>query len=213
MTPWHIRETKLDRQVARVLALHANPAVERVSGVLTWAADEHLLYGLAAGVWLLSRCGDADERQQANQLAASVAATALLPHLIKRLVDQKRPDRCMVPAYRRGIPKSGRALDAFPSGHAMHIGAIASVVSRAAPKAAPLAWSVGALIASTRVVLLAHWVTDVLAGLALGACIERLLWSLNRKAPLSRESPNFLFATRPAPDEPSRPVARDCTAC
>jgi membrane-associated phospholipid phosphatase len=181
MALWTIHETKLDRQVARALAHHTNPAVERLSGKLTWVADEHLLYGLAAGVWLLSRRGSAHERQQADQLVVSVAATALLPHLIKRLVDQKRPDRCMVPACRRGIPKSGRPLDAFPSGHAMHVGAIASVVSRIAPKAAPLAWTASVLIASTRIILLAHWVTDVLAGLALGACVERLLWSLRRK--------------------------------
>ena len=181
MALWTIHETKLDRQVAHAVVHHANPAVERLSGTLTWAADEHLLYWLAAGVWLLSRRGDAYERQQANQLVASVVATALLPHLIKRFVDQKRPDRCMVPAYHRGIPKSGRPLDAFPSGHAMHVGAIASVVSRAVPKAAPLAWTAGVLIASTRIVLLAHWVTDVLAGLALGASVERLLWSLRRK--------------------------------
>jgi hypothetical protein len=33
--------------------------------------------------------------------------TAILPHLLKRLIDQKRPDRCMVHGSRRGIPRSG----------------------------------------------------------------------------------------------------------
>jgi hypothetical protein len=34
--------------------------------------------------------------------------TAILPHLLKRLIDQKRPDRCMVHGPRRGIPRSVR---------------------------------------------------------------------------------------------------------
>jgi hypothetical protein len=34
---------------------------------------------------------------------------------------------------------------------------------------------VGGLIAATRIVILAHWTTDVLAGLAMGAIIERCL--------------------------------------
>lgn len=178
----HINETKFDRKVANTIVRHANPVLEHVCEALTWTADEHLLCGLAAALWLLSRRGDGSQRQEANHLVACVAVTAILPHLIKRLIDQKRPDRCMVPpAHRHGIPKSGKPLDAFPSGHAMHIGAIASAVSRAVPKATPLAWGLGGLIAATRIVLLAHWTTDVLIGLALGAGVERGLWRLRRK--------------------------------
>ena len=35
----------------------------------------------------------------------------------------------MVHGPRRGIPRSGKPYDAFPSGHAMHVGAVASAVS------------------------------------------------------------------------------------
>jgi hypothetical protein len=52
--------------------------------------------------------------------------------------------------------RSGKAYDAFPSGHAMHVGALASAVSWVSPKSAPLAWSLGGLVAATRIVLLAH---------------------------------------------------------
>jgi membrane-associated phospholipid phosphatase len=38
-----------------------------------------------------------------------------------------------------------------------------------------LVWSAGAALVATRIVLLAHWTTDVLAGLAMGATVERLL--------------------------------------
>ena len=88
----------------------------------------------------------------------------------------------MVHGRRRGIPRSGKAYDAFPSGHAMHVGAVASAVTWAYPKSAPIAWGLGGLIAATRIVLLAHWTTDVLAGLAMGAVVERCLRPLSGRA-------------------------------
>ena len=85
----------------------------------------------------------------------------------------------MVHGRRHGIPRSGKAYDAFPSGHAMHVGAVASAVSWAYPNSAPIAWGLGGLIAITRIVLLAHWTTDVLAGMAMGALVERCLRPLS----------------------------------
>ena len=137
---------------------------------------------VAGGLWLAARMGDERERRQTDHLALSVVATAILPHLLKRLIDQERPDRCMVHGPRHGIPRSGKAYDAFPSGHAMHVGAVASAVSWAYPKSAPIAWGLGGLIAATRIVVLAHWMTDVLAGLAMGAVVERCLRPLSKGA-------------------------------
>jgi undecaprenyl-diphosphatase len=70
---------------------------------------------------------------------------------------------------------SGKRLDAFPSGHAVHIGALASAASVLPAKPRNLVWGVGAALVLTRIVLLAHWASDVAAGLALGAVTERLL--------------------------------------
>jgi len=150
---------------------------------LTWAADEHVLLAIAAGLWLTSREGSLRRRRQTDHLLLSVAATAILPHLLKRLFDQKRPDRQMIHGRRHGIPRSGKPYDAFPSGHAMHVGAIASAVSCVSPRLAPLAWGLGGLVAATRIVLLAHWTTDVLAGLTMGALVERCLRPLSKPGP------------------------------
>ena len=171
MARWHFGATKLDRRIAKAVARNTSPAVERPARLLTWAADEHVLYVVAGGLWLAARTGDERERRQTDHLALSVVATAILPHLLKRLIDQERPDRSMVHGRRHGIPRSGKAYDAFPSGHAMHVGAVASAVSWAYPRSAPIAWGIGGLIAATRIVLLAHWTTDVLAGLTLGGCL------------------------------------------
>jgi len=119
---WHFGATALDRWVAKTVARYTSPAVERPARVLTWAADEHVLGVIAGGLWLAARAGNDRERRQTDHLALSIVVTAILPHLLKRLIDQKRPDRCMVHGPRRGIPRSGKPYDAFPSGHAMHVG-------------------------------------------------------------------------------------------
>ena len=152
---WHFGATALDRWVAKTVARYTSPAVERPARVLTWAADEHVLGVIAGGLWLAARAGNDRERRQTDHLALSIVVTAILPHLLKRLIDQKRPDRCMVHGPRRGIPRSGKPYDAFPSGHAMHVGAVASAVSWAYPKSAPVAWAIGGVIAATRIVILA----------------------------------------------------------
>jgi membrane-associated phospholipid phosphatase len=175
MARWRFGATKLDRRIAKAVARNATLAVERLSQLLTWVADEHVLLVISAGLWLAARAGDDRPRRQADHLMLSVVATSILPHVLKRLIDQERPDRCMVHGPRHGIPRSGKPYDAFPSGHAMHVGAVASAVSWAFPKSAPIAWGIGGLVAATRIVLLAHWTTDVLAGLMMGAFVERCL--------------------------------------
>jgi len=57
----------------------------------------------------------------------------------------------------------------------MHIGALASAASTLPAEQRNVVWSVGAGLVLTRVVLLAHWASDVAAGLAIGAVLERAL--------------------------------------
>ena len=166
-----IGPTRTDRIVADWVAKRAGPEMQKVLQAVTLAADEHVLLAGTAGLWLASRAANADLRGKADYLAVNVVASAVLPHVVKRLVDQRRPDRC-IHGQRNGIGKSGNANDAFPSGHALHVGAISAAVSRRLPQARRTAWTIGLLVGASRVLLLAHWTTDVLAGLALGAGLE-----------------------------------------
>jgi membrane-associated phospholipid phosphatase len=104
----------------------------------------------------------------------------MLPHIMKRLINQERPDRLTVEGQLRGIPLSGKSEDAFPSGHALHVGALASAVTLLPPRYRNVIWGVGAGLVTTRIILLAHWFTDVVAGLALGISIERGLRVMTR---------------------------------
>jgi undecaprenyl-diphosphatase len=76
-----------------------------------------------------------------------------------------------------GVSFSGRREDAFPSGHALHMGALASAAGAlpAGPRRTIRALAVG--LSLTRIVVLAHWASDVVAGFALGTILERLLRS------------------------------------
>ncbi|TXL77573.1 phosphatase PAP2 family protein [Vineibacter terrae] len=175
MARWHVQPTTLDREVARIIARHAKPPVEHATSTVTVAADDRLLLAAAAGLWLLSRLGNGHQRRQADYLALNVVVTAAVPRILKHFIAQQRPDRTMVHGRRHGIPRSGKADDAFPSGHAMHVGALSAAVARLWPRSAPIAWAAASLLAATRVVVLAHWVSDVVAGFMLGVGVEHIL--------------------------------------
>ena len=50
-------------------------------------------------------------------------------------------------------------------------------------------WLIGAGLVATRVILLAHWTSDVLAGLAIGALVERWLRRFTGFGARGRETP------------------------
>jgi undecaprenyl-diphosphatase len=77
------------------------------------------------------------------------------------------------------VPRSGTGRDAFPSGHAIHLGALASAICRFHPRSRPYVLGATALIAGTRVLLLAHWLSDVLLGLTSGVLVEQAVWAVS----------------------------------
>ena len=175
MALFRIRPTRADIEIAERISDHTSPEVEQIAKVLTWGADEHVICALAASWWLYCRHRSARHRIDSYHILLTTVAVTLLPHLLKSIFDQKRPDRLMIRGHLHGVPISGKPLDAFPSGHAIHVGALASAATVLPPAQRNLAWSIGAGLVLTRIVLLAHWTSDVIAGLAIGAAVERLL--------------------------------------
>jgi undecaprenyl-diphosphatase len=170
-----VKPTRLDERIANAISSHTGPAYEKTAEVLSWGADEHVLMALAAGFWLYAHIGGPRERAHSKHLLLTTAVVTLLPHVLKSIFDQERPDRRTVLGHLRGVPLTGEPLDAFPSGHAVHVGALASAATELPPTQRNAVWAIGAVLVATRVVLLAHWLSDVLAGLAIGAVVERLL--------------------------------------
>jgi hypothetical protein len=170
-----VRPTSADISIANTVGSYTGPETERAAGVLTWGADEHVLCALAAGWWLYSRSKSIDQRRASDHVLLTTLVGSALPHLLKRIFDQERPDRRTIRGHWRGVPFSGRRLDAFPSGHAVHVGALASAASVLPARQRNLAWSVGTGLVLTRIILLAHWASDVAVGLVVGAVTERLM--------------------------------------
>ena len=173
--------TRVDLAISKSCARAATPSREGTLQVVTWLADEKILLGLVGLFWLTAqlRLQTKEVRHEANRMMLSVAIAGLLPHLFKVSVDRKRPDRTLVHGPRHGIPRSGDEWDSFPSGHAVHLGAIAGALSRLAPAhIKPWLW-IGLLgLASTRILLLAHYASDVAAGLAIGAGLGKVVRKL-----------------------------------
>jgi membrane-associated phospholipid phosphatase len=170
-----MRPTGPDLAIARTIAHNAAPAPEAVARAVTWGADENVLLALAAAVWLASGGGTQALRRAGNHALLVTIAASLLPHGLKALVNQTRPDRRTVLGHLHGISFSGRREDAFPSGHAVHMGALASAAGTlpAGPRAAITTFALG--LSLTRILILAHWASDVVVGFALGVGLERLL--------------------------------------
>jgi len=89
------------------------------------------------------------------------------------------------PAFLGNLPLSTfspfsfqRGWNAFLSGHATTMGALAVCAIRLAPKSAPIAVAVAAIVAMSRVLVGAHYPADIVAGLALGAGLS--MWMMGR---------------------------------
>ncbi|MCC8982974.1 phosphatase PAP2 family protein [Bradyrhizobium acaciae] len=173
--PITVRPTKSDIAIARAISRNTTPPTERVASILTWAADEHVVCALALGWWLWCRGKTQRQRLASDHLLVTALAASLVPHLLKSVFNQKRPDRLTVVGHLHGIPISGRAVDAFPSGHAIQVGAISSAASQLPEGPRRMIWALGAGLISTRVLLLAHWTSDVVVRSAIGVALERLI--------------------------------------
>lgn len=186
-----IKPTKPDVLVARTIARRTNHRAEMVSRGLTWGADEKILLALAIVGWVATR-GRSEQLQRAGNHALLVTiAASMAPHGLKSVFDQTRPDRKTVLGHVHGVSFSGKREDAFPSGHALHMGALASAAGTLPPLPRRAIRTLTVGLSLTRIVMLAHWASDVVAGFALGAMLERLarLWTGYPLAPPDHRAP------------------------
>jgi membrane-associated phospholipid phosphatase len=173
--PVTVKPTRADVSIARAIARDTEPFPEEIARAVTWGADEKILLLLAATGWIISRGGSERLRRAGNHALLVTVAASLLPHGLKRLFNQVRPDRMTVLGHIHGISFSGKREDAFPSGHALHMGALASAAGALPATPRRSIRTVAVVLSLTRIVVLAHWASDVVAGFALGAVLERLL--------------------------------------
>lgn len=112
-------------------------------------------------VWLV---GDEAWKRRAEVMAAGVVITAAMVFLIKFSVRRRRPEGTWGRIYRNADPHS------FPSGHAARAVMLAVLAQFLGPNWLGIALLIWApLVGLARMLLGVHYLSDILAGMALGA--------------------------------------------
>lgn len=171
----NVKPTQIDIKIADFVAANAEPVPEAFARWLSYGADEKLLLALAGSFWIYAQANHSPVRRSANHLLIVTIVTSAMPHLLKAIFNQRRPDRRTRRGHGRGVPISGKPDDALPSGHAVHMGALASAATSLPKAQRNLVWGAAVGLALTRIVILAHWASDVVAGFAMGVLTERVL--------------------------------------
>ncbi|HET9848743.1 MAG TPA: phosphatase PAP2 family protein [Candidatus Dormibacteraeota bacterium] len=183
----------LDPWLANAVAAHRLAWLARALSVLTWLGSSVFLIPLcivvAGWLWRSHRT-----LRPAVNLALAIGGAAALYDLVKPLVGRMRPPA----ALQYGAPDTDFA---FPSGHATQSASfyamlVVVLTNWVWPHRRVLLSLVVALIvaivAMARIYLGVHWLTDVLAGLALGLAWFSMLMALMAGAsiPSSSRSPS-----------------------
>ena len=177
----HVPVTNIDRRLARLATDYSCEPLEKCLQVVTTVADEKVLVPASLLAWILAAFRNAKPNSYKHLLVTLIVITAF-DHFSKHVFDQRRPDRVQKRYRRRGIPRSSGKYDSFPSGHAMRLGAAARALQRVHPEASFFIWSALGFVASTRILLLAHWLSDVLVGTGVGIAVEEIVHRLDTAA-------------------------------
>lgn len=176
---------ELDAAVADVLIPFAGKGAIRAAGAVSDLADQEPLYaGAAATLATAVVLRDGRTWRAGTRVLASHLLATALRGVVKAMVDRTRPDA----AARRGeyVLRKGHRKDSdfnsFPSGHTAGAVAVARAVGRHYPGSHHAALGLAGLAGVAQVVRSKHYVTDVVAGAAIGLIAEALMDQLIRRA-------------------------------
>ncbi len=155
------RLLELDARLSAQLRVAERPGVLRtLAAILAHSGDSWFWW---AGLALLWWRGDAFWKPWAPTVLFSIIALALIVLPIKFLIRRRRPEGDWGALYRNTDPHS------FPSGHAARAIFIAVLATGLGPSwLALLLWIWAPLVSLARVAMGVHYVSDVVAGGALG---------------------------------------------
>lgn len=155
------------RFTQRLLIVERPGMVRGLAKILAHSGDSWF-WGLGLlAVWLR---GDAHRKAWAVALVLAIAVTATLVMAVKLLVRRRRPDGDWGALYRRTDPHS------FPSGHAARAAMLVLVTAWLGPPwLVPILLAWAPLMALARVAMGVHYLSDVVAGMLLGAMVGSLL--------------------------------------
>jgi membrane-associated phospholipid phosphatase len=169
----------IDRQAVHFIYDHVSARQHRLLDSFThlakaahWLVAAILIYGAARLVRLLFLPHDPRvfvAQDAATAFIASLALGSLVLHIMKRFVGRRRPrDEIEMHLYEFKFWTFKADYNSLPSGHALTIFSVAAIATCVTPNLAVLWFSVAAILSATRVLLTAHFVSDVLIGAGMG---------------------------------------------
>ena len=178
----------IDRRAAHVFHAIVDRRVERVLHATTdWAKGAHWL-AAASTAYVLARLlewrlGSDSLVQRLAEVSlaflASLAAASVILHTIKIVLGRRRPrDELELGLYGFRPFTFDLRRDSFPSGHALTIVCVATIMTAALPALAPLWFAIAIYLALTRALLNSHFVSDVLVGAGIALVVTREVLSL-----------------------------------
>ncbi len=124
-----------------------------------------LKYGIKNEFWA-KRC---------LNLVVAIPLSIAIVDILKTLIGRARPD---APIYGFTFIATSNAFYSFPSAHACTIGAICGTLSCFYPRYSILFMCVAFLLALTRVILLEHYLSDVIAGVVIGLIVSQWTYKI-----------------------------------
>ncbi|MBF0495364.1 MAG: phosphatase PAP2 family protein [Deltaproteobacteria bacterium] len=103
----------------------------------------------------------------------SVAASGLGVQIVKHLIGRPRP-RLWAAGITHWGPSLKSGFESFPSGHTATSFALATVLAYHFPRASMVFYSLAGLVALSRAISGAHFLTDLAGGMALGLIVGQL---------------------------------------
>ena len=152
------------------------PVLDLVVGILNPIGSGITLLIACAALAVLARRLRRLWLQDAAWLAALAFVSAgAVEFTLKHLVGRPRPDAAMATAGLLG-PSFAADIDSFPSGHATSVFAVAAVFATYYPRLRWPLYGLATAIALGRVYLERHYLSDIIAGAALGLTVAVRLY-------------------------------------
>ena len=119
----------------------------------------------------------------------TVASAGIIADLLKVIFGRARPKLLFLDGT-YGFAWGAAQADhwSFPSGHATTIAALATALYLLWPRGLPLYLVAAVLVAASRFIIGAHYLSDALAGAALGCCVSWVIWRWFARVPLAAGS-------------------------
>ena len=178
------RVERADIAVAEAFTPIRKRKVVKALGAASEVGDQPPLYALSAGVLaagVLTK--DRATARAGLRMLAAHFLTIRATNLGKHLIDRTRPD--LIAEQGRYEMRKGKRFDtnynSFPSGHTASSVAVARAVGREFPGLHGGALGLASVIAGAQVVRSKHYVSDLVAGAAIGIAAELLVDGWLRK--------------------------------